>query len=30
MNLGLRYEYATPMSEANNALTNFDPATARW
>jgi len=27
LNLGLRYEYATPMWEANNALTNFDPAT---
>jgi hypothetical protein len=27
-NLGLRYEYATPMWEANNHLTNFDPATA--
>jgi hypothetical protein len=27
VNLGLRYEYATPMWEANNVLTNFDPAT---
>ena len=27
LNLGLRYEYATPMWEANNILTNFDPAT---
>ena len=26
-NLGLRYEYATPFWEANNILTNFDPAT---
>ncbi len=25
LNLGLRYEYATPMWEANNNLTNFDP-----
>ena len=25
LNLGLRYEYATPMWEANNVLTNFDP-----
>ena len=25
LNAGLRYEYATPMWEANNALTNFDP-----
>jgi outer membrane receptor for Fe3+-dicitrate len=24
---GLRYEYATPMWEANNILTNFDPTT---
>ena len=29
LNAGLRYEYATPMWEANNALTNFDPATRR-
>jgi Carboxypeptidase regulatory-like domain/TonB-dependent Receptor Plug Domain/TonB dependent receptor-like, beta-barrel len=27
LNVGLRYEYATPMWEANNALTNFDPTT---
>jgi hypothetical protein len=27
LNLGLRYEYATPMWEASNALTNFDPTT---
>ena len=27
LNLGLRYEYATPMWEANNVLTNFDPVT---
>ena len=26
-NLGIRYEYATPFWEANNVLTNFDPAT---
>ena len=26
VNAGLRYEYATPFWEANNALTNFDPA----
>ena len=26
LNLGLRYEYATPMWEANNVLSNFDPA----
>src|SRR5262249_5926608 len=25
LNAGLRYEYATPRSEANNVLTNFDP-----
>jgi hypothetical protein len=25
VNAGLRYEYATPMWEANNRLTNFDP-----
>ena len=25
LNAGLRYEYATPMWEANNVLTNFDP-----
>ena len=27
LNLGLRYEYATPMLEANNNQTNFDPIT---
>ncbi len=27
MNLGLRYEFATPQWDANNKLTNFDPAT---
>ncbi|MDQ3258119.1 MAG: TonB-dependent receptor, partial [Acidobacteriota bacterium] len=27
LNLGLRYEYATPQYEANNRLTNYDPAT---
>jgi hypothetical protein len=27
LNLGLRYEYATPMWEANNVLSNFDPGT---
>ena len=27
LNLGLRYEYATPFWEANNVLTNFDPDT---
>ena len=27
LNVGLRYEYATPMWEANNVLTNFDPGT---
>jgi hypothetical protein len=27
LNLGLRYEYATPQYEADNRLTNFDPAT---
>ncbi|MES1255430.1 MAG: TonB-dependent receptor, partial [Acidobacteriota bacterium] len=26
LNLGMRYEYATPMWEANNRLSNFDPA----
>ena len=26
LNLGLRYEYTTPISEANNLLGNFDPA----
>ena len=28
LNLGVRYEYATPLWEANNQLTNFDPTTA--
>jgi hypothetical protein len=28
VNLGLRYEFATPQWEAGNYLTNFDPATA--
>lgn len=28
LNAGLRYEYATPMWEANNQLTNFDPVSA--
>jgi len=27
LNAGLRYEYASPMWEADNALTNFDPVT---
>ena len=27
VNLGLRYEYATPMWETDNRLTNYDPAT---
>jgi len=27
LNLGLRYEFATPQWEADNHLTNFDPAT---
>ncbi|MBA3714632.1 MAG: TonB-dependent receptor, partial [Pyrinomonadaceae bacterium] len=27
LNLGLRYEYATPQYEANNRLSNFDPTT---
>jgi hypothetical protein len=27
LNLGLRYEYATPFWEANNVLSNFDPST---
>jgi hypothetical protein len=27
LNAGLRYEYATPMWDANNVLTNFDPTT---
>jgi len=27
LNLGVRYEYGSPMWEANNVLSNFDPAT---
>ncbi len=27
VNAGLRYEYATPLFEKNNRLTNYDPAT---
>jgi hypothetical protein len=27
LNAGLRYEYATPWTEAGNVLSNFDPAT---
>jgi outer membrane receptor protein involved in Fe transport len=27
LNAGLRYEYATPWTEASNVLSNFDPAT---
>ncbi|HEX8027771.1 MAG TPA: TonB-dependent receptor [Vicinamibacterales bacterium] len=27
LNAGLRYEYATPWTEQNNVLSNFDPAT---
>ena len=27
VNVGLRYEYSTPLWEANNVLSNFDPAT---
>ena len=27
INAGLRYEYATPWTEQNNVLSNFDPAT---
>ena len=27
LNLGVRYEFATPQYEANNKLANFDPAT---
>src|SRR6476646_5832919 len=27
LNLGLRYEYATPQWEANNVLSNWDPNT---
>jgi hypothetical protein len=29
VNAGLRYEYATPMWEANNVLTNFDPTSVK-
>jgi hypothetical protein len=29
LNLGLRYEYATPWTEASNVLSNFDPAGKR-
>ncbi len=29
VNLGLRYEYATPMWEAGNMLSNYDPAARR-
>jgi hypothetical protein len=29
INAGLRYEYATPWTEANNILSNFDPAGRR-
>ena len=29
LNAGLRYEYATPMWEKNNRLTNFDPVGVR-
>jgi outer membrane receptor protein involved in Fe transport len=29
LNAGLRYEYATPWTEANNVLSNFDPATRK-
>ena len=29
LNLGLRYEYATPWVEKNNILSNFDPAAKR-
>jgi hypothetical protein len=29
LNLGLRYEYATPWVERDNILTNFDPASRR-
>lgn len=27
VNLGVRYEYATPRTELNNQLSNFDPGT---
>ena len=29
LNLGLRYEYATPHWETDNILTNYDPVTRR-
>jgi hypothetical protein len=29
LNLGIRYEYATPPVEANNQFVNFDPATGQ-
>jgi hypothetical protein len=29
LNAGLRYEYATPMWEKNNLLTNFDPVSVK-
>ena len=29
LNLGLRYEYASPQWEKSNVLTNFDPAGLR-
>ena len=29
LNLGMRYEYATPQWERDNRLTNFDPASNR-
>ena len=29
LNLGVRYEYATPMWEASNLLSNYDPAARR-
>src|SRR5207253_907978 len=29
LNAGLRYEYATPMWEANNVLSNYDPVARR-
>jgi hypothetical protein len=29
LNLGVRYEFATPQYEAQNRLTNFDPATRK-
>jgi TonB-dependent receptor-like protein len=29
LNLGLRYEYATPLFEKDNRLTNFDPTTVK-